>query len=86
MYEGIQSELISTPRFDENSDLSTTYLGKIDITRASKIKAEEKYPISVPGYMGGKLLDGTECQILLDTGASKSFMSKSNYLWCKSLH
>ena len=34
----------------------------------------------------GKLLDGTECQILLDTRASKSFMSKSHYLCCKSLH
>ena len=33
-----------------------------------------------------KLLDGTECQILLDTGASKSFMSKSHYMFCKSLH
>ena len=32
------------------------------------------------------LLDGTECQVLLDTGASKSFMSKSYYLSCKSLH
>ena len=29
---------------------------------------------------------GTECQILLDTRASKSFMSKSHYLHCKSLH
>ena len=27
-----------------------------------------------------------ECQILLDTGASKSFMSKLHYLRCKSLH
>ena len=27
-----------------------------------------------------------ECQILLDTGASKSFMSKSYYLHCKALH
>ena len=34
----------------------------------------------------GKLLDGTECQILLDMGASKSFLSKSHYLHCKSLH
>ena len=33
-----------------------------------------------------KLLDGTECQLLLDTGASKSFMSKSYYIHCKSLH
>ena len=35
--------------------------------------------------MIGKLLDGAECQILLDMGASKSFMSKSHYLPCKSL-
>ena len=34
----------------------------------------------------GKLMNGVECQILLDTGASKSYMSKSYYLRCKSLH
>ena len=27
-----------------------------------------------------------ECQLLLDTGASKSFMLKSYYILCKSLH
>ena len=75
-----------TPKFYEISDLSTTYLGRIDMTRASKIKAEEKFPISEQGYTVGKLLDGTECQILLDTGAGKSFMSKSHYLRCKSLN
>ena len=85
MYEGVQSEVINTTRFDENSDLSITYLGRIDMTRASKIKAEEKFPISEQGYMIQKLLYGTECQILLDTGASKSFMSKSHYLRCKSV-
>ena len=41
MYEGVQSEVLSTTRFDENSDLSTTYLGRIDITRASRIKARK---------------------------------------------
>ena len=40
MYKGIQLEVISTTRFDENSDLSTTYLGRIDVARSSKIKAE----------------------------------------------
>ena len=75
MYEGVQSEVIQTTRFDENSDLSTTYLGRIDMTRASKIKAEEKFrKISEQGYMVGKLLHGMECQILLDTGASKEYI------------
>ena len=64
MYKGIQSEILSTTRFDENSDLSTTYLGKVDKSRNNKIKAEESFPISEQGYTVGKLLDGTECQIL----------------------
>ena len=47
---------------------------------------EERFPISEQMYTVGKLLDSTKCQILLDTGASKSFMSKMHYLKCKSLH
>ena len=75
VYEGIQSEVMNTTRFDENSDLSTTYLGRSDRVKSSKLKAEETFLISEQGYSLGKLLDGTECQLLLDTGASKLFMS-----------
>ena len=80
------SEILSTTRFNENSDESTTYTGRVDTTRASKIKAEERFPIWEQEYTVGKLLDGTACQILLDTGASKSPMSKSHCLHWKSLH
>ena len=45
-----------------------------------------KMLISEQGFAIGKLINGKECQILLDTGASKSYMSKSYYLRCKSLH
>ena len=86
MYKGVKSEVLCTTKFEENSDLSTIYLGRIDMTGSSKIKVEEKFPISEQGYTAGKLLDGMECHILLDTGASKSFMSKSHYLRCKFLH
>ena len=74
VYKGIQSEILSTTRFDKNSDLSTTYLGKAEKSKNSKIKADESFPLLEQGYIMGKLLDGTECQILLDTGASKCFM------------
>ena len=47
---------------------------------------KESFPISEQGFVKGKLINGEECQILLDTGASKSYMSKSYYLRCKSLH
>ena len=50
------------------------------------LKAKEKFPISGQGYTNGKLLDNTECNILIDTGASKSYMSKPYYMRCKSLH
>ena len=56
------------------------------MTQGDKLNIEERFLIMKQGYTVGKLLDGTECQILLDTGASKSFMSKSYYLHCKSLH
>ena len=41
VYEGIQSEIVSATRFNENSDLSTMYLGRIDNGSKSKLRAEE---------------------------------------------
>ena len=86
MYDGVKSEVLNITKFDENSDLSTTHLGRLNMTRLGKIKAEDKFPISDQGYTVGKLLGSTECQILLDMEVSKSFMPKSHYLRCKSLH
>ena len=81
IYDGIQSDIVSSSRFDENSDISTTYLGKIgNMEGQDKLNAEESFPISETGYTLGRLLDGTKCQLLLDTGANKSFMSKSFYM------
>ena len=70
----IHAEISQVTKFDESTDLSTTYLGKTDMTREYVIKAEEKFPISGQGYMNSKLLDQTECSILIDMGASKSYM------------
>ena len=86
IYEDIYAEMVYASKFDENSDLSMTYLGQADMTRNTQIKAEERFPITGQGFASGKLLDGTECQILLDTGATKSYMSKLYYLQCKTLH
>ena len=87
MYKEIQSDIVSSIRFDENSEISTTYFGKIEHKESQdKLKAEESFPISENGYTLGRLLDGTKCQLLLNTGTSKSFMSKSFYMQCKSLY
>ena len=68
-YERVKSEILNSTRFGENSDLSTTYLGKINTIQDDDLMIEEKLSITEQGYTVGKLLDGTECQILLDTGA-----------------
>ena len=86
VYKDIYAEMVFASKFDENSDLSTMYLGQTNMTRNTRVRVEGRFPITGQGFASGKLLDGTECQILLDTGATKSYMSKSYYLQCKTLH
>ena len=38
MCKGIQSEILSTMQFNEISDLSTTYLGKVYRSKTKKLK------------------------------------------------
>ena len=86
VYDEVHAKVVTRNRFDENVDLSMTYLGRINMKREEVMKAEESFPISEQGFVMGKLLNGGECQILVDMGASKSYMSKSYYLRCKTLH
>ena len=86
VYDEVYAEVVMTSKFDENIDLSTTYLGRINMKREDTMKAEESFPISEQGFVMGRILNGEECQILLDMGASKSYMLKSYYLRCKALH
>ena len=79
-YEGVKSEIVDTTRFDENLDLSTTYLGRVDMTRDKDLMVEQKFLISQSGYTLGKLMDGTECQLLLDTGGSHSCPNHTIYI------
>ena len=44
MYEGIYAEIVRSDRFDEDTDLNTMYLGQIDMTRDTEVKAKENFP------------------------------------------
>ena len=46
VYDNIYAKVVTTNRFDENVDLSTTYLGRIDMKREEVLKAEESFLIS----------------------------------------
>ena len=58
VYEGIQSDIVSSNRFDKNSDISTTYLGKVESKGSQdKLRAEKSFPILESGCTLGRLLD-----------------------------
>ena len=42
VYDEIYAEVVMTSKFDENVDLSTTYLGRIDMKREEVMKVEKK--------------------------------------------
>ena len=48
-YEGVQPAVLNMTRFDDNTDLSMTYLGRTDMTRTSKVKAEETFLYQIKG-------------------------------------
>ena len=85
VYEGIQSDIVSSSRFDENSDINTTYLGKIEHKESQdKLKAEESFPISENGYTLGRLLDSksvNSCwtQALVNPSCQNHFICNVNH-------
>ena len=82
VYAGIHVEMVYTNKFRP----------KYNICRADKNDKRHKDQCrrKISYYRSRvclrKIVGGTECQILLDMGATKSYMSKSYYLQCKTLH
>ena len=66
VYEDVFAEVVTTNRFDENVDLSTTYLGKIGMNREAIMKAEESFSISEQGFVMGRILNGEECSNIIE--------------------
>ena len=71
VFERVKSDVMYTAQNDENSDTWRTYLGMSKMRRQGKLKAEHKAHITKDSYIPRKLLDGTDCNILLDMEASK---------------
>ena len=91
-FEGIESseyltnqpdtvaELNINRSYDDLLDVSTTYLGPDLIQSNHVFNAEPSFPITLDCHTDGELLGGGRLDILLDTGASKSYMSKAFYM------
>ena len=97
-FEGIESseyltnqpdtvaELNINRSYDDLLDVSTTYLGPDLIQSNHVFNAEPSFPITLDCHTDGELLGGGKLDILLDTGASKSYMSKAFYMRHPHLH
>ena len=72
--------------FDDLLDVSTTYLGTDLVQRTDVFNAQPSFPITFDCHTNGELLGGEKLDILLDTGASKSYMSKAFYMRHEHLH
>ena len=86
MLEGFKPDVIHTAMYDENHDIGTTYLGMSMMIRQDGLTAEHKTPIVEDCNMHGKLLDSTDWKIPHNMRVSKSFMSRTFFLNCLSLH
>ena len=97
-FEGIESseyltyqhdtvaELNINRSYDDLLDVSTTYLSPDLIQSNHVFNAEPSFPITLDCHTDGELLAGGKLDILLDTGASKSYMSKAFYMQHPHLH
>ena len=80
------AELHINRSYDDLLDVSTTYLGT-DLVQITDISnAQPSFPITLDCHTDGELPGGGKLDILLDTGASKSYMAKAFYMHHPHLH
>ena len=82
----IVAELNINRSYDDLLDVSTMYLGPDLVQSHDVFSAEPSFSIILDCHTNGELLGGGKLDILLDTGASKSYMSKAFYMQHPHLH
>ena len=85
-YDGITPELNVNMEYDDAVDVTTTYLGYESIRITDTFRPEQAFPIYSNCHTWGQFVGGRMLDILLDTGASKSYMSKGFYMRHPHLH
>ena len=85
-YDEVCCALHIQKKFHDNRDISTTYLGVESMHPGDKFEPELSFPIYSNSRTWGQIAGGGMVDILLDTGASKCYMSKSFYQRNAQLH
>ena len=85
-YKGIRVELSTAVGHDENVDVSTTFIGLVqDDDNESQYQPEQSFRFDARSCTQGSLPNGEKFKILIDTGASRSYLSYAFYLECEYL-
>ncbi|MCG8626241.1 MAG: hypothetical protein MJE68_30115, partial [Proteobacteria bacterium] len=78
-FEDVIHHLHVTEKFNDSRDIATTYLGVENLSLKDYHVAECSFPRYSNSHTWGQLVGGSPIDILLDSGASKCYMSKSFY-------
>ena len=85
-YNGITLELNVNMEYDDTVDVTTTYFGHESTKITDTFRPEQAFPIYSNCHTWGQFIGGGMLDILLDTGASKSYVSKGFYMRHPHLH
>ena len=85
-HEEVENFLNLSGQYDDHRDVSTTYLGTEKIYSTDRYTLEPSVPIYSNSHTWGQILGGGMLDILIDTGASKCYMSKAYYKRNTYLH
>ena len=69
-----------------DNHVSTTYLGTVNMNRDTVFHLEGNFSYNASGVTQGSIMDSIDTSILLDTGATRSFMGFQYYQKHKELH
>ena len=79
-YNGITSELNVNMEYDDSVDVTMTYLDHESIKITDTFRPEQAFPIYSNCHTWGQFVGGSMLDILIDRGASKSYMSRGFYM------
>ena len=85
-FDEVQNFLHLSDVFKDSRDISTTYLGTDTVMLKDHFVPECSFPIYSNSHTWGQLMGGKPFDLLLDSGASKSYMSREFYKKNPQLH
>ena len=78
-FNSIEAKLTASTTYNESVDISSTYIGAVKEDNKGSFQTELQFPFDAQSFTSGSLPNGKEFKILIDTGATHSYLSKSFY-------